>query len=129
MAEAEFGRGIVFRDQTRFEDAVRCFDRISELNRNKAVRGLFHSHRAEALNLLGRFQEAFADVSRCLEVAPNDDEALYAGRVGPPDIRRAHAGAGMALAARSRRQSLVSRDAAVPTVARRRLGRCFCSNC
>jgi tetratricopeptide (TPR) repeat protein len=78
MAEAEFGRGIVFRDQTRFEDAVRCFDRAIELNRNDAVRGLFHSHRAEALNLLGRFQEAFADVSRCLEVAPNDDEALYA---------------------------------------------------
>jgi tetratricopeptide (TPR) repeat protein len=78
MAEAEFGRGIVFRDQTRFEDAVRCFDRAIELNRNEAVRGLFHSHRAEALNLLGRFQEAFADVSRCLEVAPNDDEALYA---------------------------------------------------
>jgi tetratricopeptide (TPR) repeat protein len=78
MAEAEFGRGIVFRDQTRFEDAVRCFDRAIELNSNDAVRGLFHSHRAEALNLLGRFQEAFADVSRCLEVAPNDDEALYA---------------------------------------------------
>jgi tetratricopeptide (TPR) repeat protein len=78
MAEAEFGRGIVFRDQTRFEDAVQCFDRAIELNRNDAVRGLFHSHRAEALNLLGRFEEAFADVSRCLEVAPNDDEALYA---------------------------------------------------
>jgi tetratricopeptide (TPR) repeat protein len=78
MAEAEFGRGIVFRDQTRFEDAVRCFDRAIELNRNDAVRGLFHSHRAEALNLLGRFEEAFADVSRCLEVAPNDNEALYA---------------------------------------------------
>jgi tetratricopeptide (TPR) repeat protein len=78
MAEAEFGRGIVFRDQTRFEDAVRCFDRAIELNRNDAVRGLFHSHRAEALNLLGRFPEAFADVSRCLQVAPNDDEALYA---------------------------------------------------
>jgi tetratricopeptide (TPR) repeat protein len=57
---------------------VRCFDRAIELNRNDAVRGLFHSHPAEALNLLGRFQEAFTDVSRCLEVAPNDDEALYA---------------------------------------------------
>jgi tetratricopeptide (TPR) repeat protein len=78
MAEAEFGRGIVFRDQTRFADAVRCFDRAIELNRNVAVRGLFHSHRAEALNLLGRFEEAFADVSSCLEVAANDDEALYA---------------------------------------------------
>lgn len=78
MAEAEFGRGIVFRDQARFEDAVRCFDRAIELNRNEAVRGLFHSHRAEALNLLGRFEEAFADVSLCLELAPNDDQALYA---------------------------------------------------
>jgi hypothetical protein len=39
---------------------------------------LFHSHRAEALNLLGRFDEAFADVSRCLKVAASDDEALYA---------------------------------------------------
>src|SRR5262249_44227325 len=78
MAEAEFGRGIVLRDQTQFEEAVRCFDRAIELNRNDAVRGLFHAHRAEALNLLGRFSEAFADVSRCLEVAPNDDQVLYA---------------------------------------------------
>src|SRR5947207_912061 len=78
MAEAEFGRGIAFRDQTRFEEAVRCFDQAIELNRNDAVRGLFHSHRAEALNLLGRFPEAFADVSRCLEVAPNDDQVLFA---------------------------------------------------
>jgi tetratricopeptide (TPR) repeat protein len=78
MAEAEFGRGIVLRDQTRFEEAVRCFDRAIELNRNDAVRGLFHCHRAEALNLLGRFPEAFADVSRCLEVAPNDDQVLFA---------------------------------------------------
>jgi tetratricopeptide (TPR) repeat protein len=78
MAEAEFGRGIVLRDQTRFEEAVRCFDRAIELNRNDAVLGLFHSQRAEALNLLGRFPEAFADVSRCLEVAPNDDQVLFA---------------------------------------------------
>src|SRR5262249_36578708 len=78
MAEAEFGRGIVLRDQTQFEEAVQCFDRAIELNRNDAVRGLFHSHRAEALNLLGRFPEAFADVSRCLEVAPNDDQVLFA---------------------------------------------------
>ena len=78
IPEAEFARGAVVRDQTRFEEAVRCFDRAIDLNRNDAVRGLFHSHRAEALNLLGRFPEAFADVSRCLEVAPNDDQVLYA---------------------------------------------------
>ena len=78
IPEAEFARGAVVRDQTRFEEAVRCFDRAIELNRTDAVRGLFHSHRAEALNLLGRFPEAFADVRRCLEVAPNDDQVLYA---------------------------------------------------
>jgi tetratricopeptide (TPR) repeat protein len=78
MAEAQFGRGMVFREQTRFEEAVRCFDRAITLNRNDAVRGLFHSHRAEALNLLGRFPEALADVSHCLEIAPNDDQALFA---------------------------------------------------
>jgi tetratricopeptide (TPR) repeat protein len=78
MAEAQFGRGIVFREQTRFEQAVNCFDRAIALNRNDAVRGLFHSHRAEARNLLGRFAEALADVSYCVDVAPNDDQALYA---------------------------------------------------
>jgi len=78
MAEAQFGRGMVLREQTRFEEAVRCFDRAIALNRNDAVRGLFHSHRAEALNMLGRFPEALADVSHCLQVAPNDDQALYA---------------------------------------------------
>ena len=78
MAEAQFGRGMVLREQTRFEEAVRCFDRAIALNRNDAVRGLFHSHRAEALNMLGRFPEALADVSHCLQVAPDDDQALYA---------------------------------------------------
>src|SRR6516225_746930 len=78
MAEAQFGRGIVFREQTRFEEAVNCFDRAIALNRNDGVRGLFLSHRAEALNLLGRFAEALADVSDCLRLAPNDDQALYA---------------------------------------------------
>jgi tetratricopeptide (TPR) repeat protein len=78
MAEAEFGRGIVFRDQTRFEQAVTCFDRAIELNRNEAVRGLFHAHRAEALNQLGRFTEALADVKYCSEVAPDDDQVLFA---------------------------------------------------
>ena len=78
MAEAQFGRGMVLREQTRFEEAVRCFDRAIALNHNDAVRGLFHSHRAEALNMLGRFPEALADVSHCLQVAPDDDQALYA---------------------------------------------------
>jgi tetratricopeptide (TPR) repeat protein len=78
MVEAQFGRGIVFREQTRFAEAVSCFDRAIALNRNDAVRGLFHSHRAEALNLLGRFAEALDDVGDCLKLAPNDDQALYA---------------------------------------------------
>jgi tetratricopeptide (TPR) repeat protein len=78
MAEAYFGRGIAFRDQTRFAQAVECFDQAIALNRNDAVRGLFHSHRAEALNLLGRFPQAMADVQRCIEIAPGDDQALYA---------------------------------------------------
>src|SRR5229473_1599511 len=78
LAEAEFGRGIVFRDRCRLAEAVACFDRAIALNRNPAVRGLLHSHRAELLNLLGRFPEALADVQRCLEVAPDDDQALFA---------------------------------------------------
>src|SRR6516165_518900 len=72
------GRGIVFSEQTRFAEAVNCFDRAIALNRNDGVRGLFLSHRAEALNLLGRFAEALADVTDCLRLAPNDDQALYA---------------------------------------------------
>jgi tetratricopeptide (TPR) repeat protein len=78
MAEAQFGRGIVFRDQVRFADAATCFDRAIELNRNDALRGLFHAHRAETRNLLARFPEALADVQYCLQVAPEDDQVLYA---------------------------------------------------
>src|SRR5262249_37998994 len=78
MPEAEFARGVVFRDQTRFEEAARCFDRAIELNRNDAVRGLYHMYRAEVLNQLGRFTEAFADVERCLQFAPDDNQVLYA---------------------------------------------------
>src|SRR5262249_9688737 len=77
MPEAEFARGVVFRDQMRFEEAARCFDRAIELNRNDAVWGLYHMYRAEVLNQLGRFTEAFADVERCLRFAPDDDEVLF----------------------------------------------------
>ena len=77
MVQAHFGRGIVFRDQARFAEAIDAFDRAIALNRNDALRGLFHSHRAEVLNQLGRFPEALAEVQRCLEATP-DDEALFA---------------------------------------------------
>jgi tetratricopeptide (TPR) repeat protein len=77
MAEAYFGRGTVYRDQSRFEEAVGSYDRAIELNRNGAVRGLFHLHRAETLNEIGRFQEALADVRRSLEGSPENDEVLY----------------------------------------------------
>jgi tetratricopeptide (TPR) repeat protein len=78
MAQAHFGRAIVIRDETRFADAAESFDRAVSLNRDDATQGLFHSHRAEALNHLSRFDEALAGVRHCLEVAPDDDQALYA---------------------------------------------------
>jgi tetratricopeptide (TPR) repeat protein len=78
LAEAHFGRGIIFRDQVRFAEAAACFDRAIELNRNNALRGLFHAHRAETRNLLGRFSDAMADVQCCLQVAPEDDQVLFA---------------------------------------------------
>jgi tetratricopeptide (TPR) repeat protein len=77
MAEAHFGQAVVYRDQTRFEDEVQCLDRAIEFNCNDAVRGVYHMYRAEALNQLGRFEEAFAEVARALEVAPDDDQILF----------------------------------------------------
>jgi tetratricopeptide (TPR) repeat protein len=78
MAEAHFSRSMTLRDQTRFAETVESLDRAIMLNQNAALRGLLYSHRAEALNLLGRFPEALADVKSCVEVAPNDDQALFA---------------------------------------------------
>jgi tetratricopeptide (TPR) repeat protein len=75
MAEAHFGRAVVNRDQTRFEDEVQCLDRAIEFNR--VVPAVYHMYRAEALNQLGRFEEAFAEVERALAVAPDDDEILF----------------------------------------------------
>jgi tetratricopeptide (TPR) repeat protein len=77
MAEAHFGRAVVYRDQTRFDDEVQCLDRAIEFNRNDAVRAVYHMYRAEALNQLGRFEEAFAEVERALELAPDDDQILF----------------------------------------------------
>jgi Tfp pilus assembly protein PilF len=77
MAEAHFGRAVVNRDQTRFEDEVQCLDRAIEFNRNDVVPAVYHMYRAEALNQLGRFEEAFAEVERALQVAPDDDEILF----------------------------------------------------
>jgi tetratricopeptide (TPR) repeat protein len=77
MAEAHFGRAVVYRDQTRFEDEVQSLDRAIEFNCNDAVRGVYHMYRAEALNQLGRFEEAFAEVARALAVAPDDDQILF----------------------------------------------------
>src|SRR5436190_10050691 len=77
MAEAHFGRAVVYRDQTRFEDEVQCLERAIECNRNDAVRAVYHMYHAEALNQLGRFEQAFAEVERALEVAPDDDQILF----------------------------------------------------
>jgi len=77
MAEAHFGRAVVYRDQTRFDNEVQCLDRAIEFNRNDAVRAVYHMYRAEALNQLGRFEEAFAEVERALQVAPDDDQILF----------------------------------------------------
>jgi tetratricopeptide (TPR) repeat protein len=77
MAEAEFGRGSALREENRFEEAVACFDRAIELNSNDAIRAVFHLHRAETLNELGRLREGMADAQRSLELAPSNDEVLY----------------------------------------------------
>src|SRR5262245_31330540 len=77
MAEAHFGRAVVYRDQTRFEDEVPCLDRAIEFNRNDVVPAVYHMYRAEALNQLGRFDDAFAEVERALQIAPDDDEILF----------------------------------------------------
>jgi tetratricopeptide (TPR) repeat protein len=77
MAEAHFGRALVYRDQTRFEEEVQCLDRAIEFNRNGAVRAMYHMYRAEALNQLGRFDEAFVEVERAVQAAPDDDQILF----------------------------------------------------
>jgi tetratricopeptide (TPR) repeat protein len=77
MAEAHFGRAVVYRDQTRFEDEVQCLDRAIEFNRNAPVRAMYHMYRAEALNQLARFEEAFAEVERAVQAAPDDDQILF----------------------------------------------------
>jgi tetratricopeptide (TPR) repeat protein len=77
MAEAQFERGIALRDQNRCEEAIACFDRAIDLNRSDAVRGLFHLHRAETLNELGRFRDGLLDLQRCLELASGNDQVLY----------------------------------------------------
>src|SRR5262249_58460274 len=77
MAEAHFGRAVAYRDQTRFADEVQSLERAIEFNRNDAVRAVYHMYQAEALNQLGRFEQAFTEVDRALEVAPNDDQILF----------------------------------------------------
>src|SRR5262249_23142775 len=77
MAEAEFGRATALREENRFEEAVGCFDKAIELSRNDAIRPVFHLHRAETLNEVGRFRDGLADAQRSLELAPSNDEVLY----------------------------------------------------
>ncbi len=77
MAEAHFARAIVLKEQLRFEAATECFDRAIALNRNPAMGGLLHLHRAEALSELGRFSEALADAQRALALSPDNDEVRY----------------------------------------------------
>jgi tetratricopeptide (TPR) repeat protein len=80
MAEAHFSRGIALVGLARFEDAVACFDRaltLEPFRSDTRRRALLYFHRAATLDLLGRSEEAFADVDVCLQLAPNDDEILY----------------------------------------------------
>jgi tetratricopeptide (TPR) repeat protein len=80
MAEAQFNRGITLTALGRFTDAVESFDRALRMplfERDELRRAHLHCYRAAALNLLGRYEDVFADVEAALRLAPGDNEVLY----------------------------------------------------
>lgn len=84
----------------RYEEAITEADRLIDRNGRD---GGAHLHRAEALKLIGRFEEAIASYRRVLEIAP-DDAAAAEGMA----LSLAHVGRNLDEARRLMEQTIAS---------------------
>jgi len=79
-AEAHFSRGLALEDLCRFEAAIASYDRALALQpaeRDQRFAGRVCAHRASALDMLARGEEALADCERSLRLAGDDAGVLY----------------------------------------------------
>jgi tetratricopeptide (TPR) repeat protein len=79
-AEAHFSLGLALEDLCRFEAALASHDRALALrsgDHDGDFAGRVYAHRASALDMLGRHEEARADGERSLRLAPDDAGVLY----------------------------------------------------
>ena len=80
LAEAHYSRALMLGLFDRHGEALASVDRAIELNLfhdRLAERARLRADRASLLNLLGRFDEAFAEAARALAQAPDDDRVVY----------------------------------------------------
>jgi hypothetical protein len=80
MAVAQFSRGMTLKTLDRYDEALAAFDRALALGLfpdDPISRAHLHWNRATVLDLLGRPEQALAEIEQCLRLAPNDDEILY----------------------------------------------------
>jgi tetratricopeptide (TPR) repeat protein len=73
-ALARYGRGVASMFEDRNAQALGDF--TAAIARDPAF-PLAYAYRGYLLNRLGRFEEAFADLARAQELAPNDDDVRY----------------------------------------------------
>lgn len=76
LREGYFGLGLLFGARTEYGVSVRYFDKALEAD-DKYLRAL--DYRSQALTIMGRSDEALADLDRAIEISPGD-ATLYVRR-------------------------------------------------
>ena len=69
-----YNKGVALVKMGLYGEAVKCFDRVIELNPNNADAW---TNRGRALVEMGRYTEAIKSHDRAIEISPQDGYALY----------------------------------------------------
>lgn len=73
IVEVQFFYGVKFQERQQFEDAIRCFTRVLDLNRNETDT---YYHRGQCYRYTSQYEKALADFSAVIARDKNDYDAI-----------------------------------------------------
>lgn len=74
--ELHFHAASMYAENNKFTQALECIDTYLKQSQNISKNFLFHFLKAQIYLKIGNYQNALFDVKKCLELAPNFDQAL-----------------------------------------------------
>lgn len=80
-----FNKGVAFNNLRRYKEAVICYDKVIEIDKNLA--GAWHNKGISLANL-GRYKEAIESYDQSLAINPENAETLYEKAISLSNLGR-----------------------------------------